>query len=1164
KAYCSVCMNSFARGKNRLPILLLTAALMLFLAAEYFHFPVQGDHAKMILRSESILQSLDRKMEQDLGRISGIRNELSIRELFTQKSLSEQGISYYLFYNDSLVRWSDNKPVLPEDILGQIRQKSMLHLSNGWFYCRSKIIGDTSLVALLLVQNEFAYENSYLRNNFNPALGLPEGTRIIGSEGLPFHGPKGELLSNVLIDSAAGMSTISAWLYVFSGLLLLPGIYFLALHLFRRKKWMGLLFLLALVLGRTAMIGWKIPAALYNSDLFSPQNYASSFLFNSLGDLLINACSIACVAFLYFTLSRKRGNHRKITRQGIFILLLLLIISGTAIHLFIHGLVINSRISFALSNLSELGVYTVIAFFCIALLLVACFLFVSGTLTGYYGFKPQFKHVLGGLFLSSVYVTLAVWQLNLRKEEESRKLLAQKADERQDHVAEYLFDEAAGKIKKDEQILRAFHSLPVDKDVVKSRLTAGYFTGYLGKFDIAISIFDASGAPSDTLQSSTTLTEFEQQTAAYGKSTSSDRLFYMPNESGRLSYLAILPLDTAEGKRPGTIVLQLKAKFLQSEEGFPELFMSSKYKENSGLSDYSFARYSGGALIYEYGAYAYSFSDNEFKQAGDDYTFITIDGFSHLVFRSGPNAIIVVSKPAENAVYVLTLFSWVFAFFSLVISLLYLLYQLLSGRYRFEVSLTFRIQLAVILMVVLSFVLIGTGTVFYIFKKYNADQKHSISEQVNGLWFLTGDIVGFRNKLSAVAPESLVPQLNTLVNNLNLDFNLYDETGQLYYSSQPKIFEQNIISRRMNPEAFFAMQQEGKSQYIHPENAGKLNYISAYAPFTDHQGTIIAYLNLPYFEKQNELNKEISGFLSALINIYVLLFALALLVTLFISSRITQPLLLIQEKLRGIRLGKRNEQIEYSRKDEIGQLVHEYNRMIDELSESAEKLAQSERESAWREMAKQVAHEIKNPLTPMKLSVQHVQMAWKENRPGKEEMIDRMANTLIQQIDTLSAIATEFSNFAQMPQAHREAVHLHEILQSTIDLFKETPTVGIRFIPGNSDTKVMADKDQLIRVFSNLLKNSIQSIPDGIHGMLSVEVEENNSSVTVAVRDNGAGISPEEKEKIFRPNFTTKSSGMGLGLAMVKNIIENSGGKIWFTSTQGKGTTFFVNLPRAF
>jgi len=463
---------------------------------------------------------------------------------------------------------------------------------------------------------------------------------------------------------------------------------------------------------------------------------------------------------------------------------------------------------------------------------------------------------------------------------------------------------------------------------------------------------------------------------------------------------------------------------------------------------------------------------------------------------------------------------------------------LLLNREFFQFNLNRRIQVSVIVLVILSFVLIGSGTIYYIIWKYSEDQQRSIAGQVNGLWFLVSGLPGSKESLSENWNSEYVASLNQVHQNLNIDFNLYDENGELYYSSQSRIFEQGITSRRMNPHALNELLENGRTQFIHRENIGKLRYIAGYAPFTDLKGNITGFLNLPYFEKQNELNREISGFLSALINIYVILLALSLIVALFISSRITKPLQLIQSKMGQTRLGRRNELIEYKRNDEIGRLVLEYNRMIEELSASAEKLARSERESAWREMARQVAHEIKNPLTPMKLSVQHLQRAWNESQEGKEEMIGRISATLIQQIDTLSQIATEFSDFARMPAAEKINLDLKELIRSETELFRETPGVKITFHEPEFDTRVYADKRQLLRAFSNLLKNAIQAIPEDRPGKIDIRIEREGSDLLVTFEDNGIGIPEDQRDKIFIPNFTTKSSGMGLGLAMVKNILE--------------------------
>jgi nitrogen fixation/metabolism regulation signal transduction histidine kinase len=426
-----------------------------------------------------------------------------------------------------------------------------------------------------------------------------------------------------------------------------------------------------------------------------------------------------------------------------------------------------------------------------------------------------------------------------------------------------------------------------------------------------------------------------------------------------------------------------------------------------------------------------------------------------------------------------------------------------------------------------------------------------------------------KNVLSLSGKE-LLPKLPKLYNTSNSDYNIYDLEGNLIYSTQPKIYEEGIISSRMNENALYKLSTKLKTQYIQNENIGYLKYIAAYEPIRSKDNKVIGYLDLPYFSKQTELNNEISEFLVALINFYILLFALAIILALFISNRITQPLRIISDSLSNIRLGKQNKLIELKRKDEIGALVNEYNRMVEELAISAELLAKSERESAWREMAKQVAHEIKNPLTPMKLSIQHLERAWKNNPDQMKEMIERTTKTLIEQIDTLSNIATEFSNFALMPKVNNEVFDLKQIVENTYDLYKETEGIKIMFSiylkdgedKANENLFVYADKEQLLRAFSNLVKNAIQAIPEDTKGLINITISDDENKYIVSISDNGIGIIEDKFDKIFVPNFTTKTASMGLGLAMVKNSIESTGGKVWFESKQDIGTTFYVSIPK--
>jgi two-component system, NtrC family, nitrogen regulation sensor histidine kinase NtrY len=360
--------------------------------------------------------------------------------------------------------------------------------------------------------------------------------------------------------------------------------------------------------------------------------------------------------------------------------------------------------------------------------------------------------------------------------------------------------------------------------------------------------------------------------------------------------------------------------------------------------------------------------------------------------------------------------------------------------------------------------------------------------------------------------------------------------------------------------AYFQLSRLSKIQYIQEERIGVMKYISSYVPLRS-QGRVFAYPNVPYFATQTELNQQISTFLVALININAFIFLIAGLLVLLISNTITKSFSLITDKLRSVNLGQHNEQIQWANDDEIGMLVAEYNKMVQKLEVSAEMLAKSEREGAWREMARQVAHEIKNPLTPMKLSIQYLQRAIANDSPDVKALSRNVANTLVEQIEHLSNIASDFAAFAHITKVNNEVFSLGEVLQSVTGLYMSNPECHIYYERQQKPYLVDADKTQINRVFTNLLQNAIQAIPEGQEGHVAISVQDDDDHVIVEVTDNGTGIPADVQPKIFVPNFTTKSSGTGLGLAMCKNIVEQAGGEIWFRTTPGMGTTFFVRLP---
>lgn len=393
-----------------------------------------------------------------------------------------------------------------------------------------------------------------------------------------------------------------------------------------------------------------------------------------------------------------------------------------------------------------------------------------------------------------------------------------------------------------------------------------------------------------------------------------------------------------------------------------------------------------------------------------------------------------------------------------------------------------------------------------------------------------------------------------------LQINLYDLDGGLLKSSKAMISNDTIL-KCMDVEILNALANTAERKYVAKNIENGETFLSSYTYITDTKFKPLAILNLPYLENDNFLDKELDEFLRRLGYTYMVMLVIAIVLALLLSKYITKTLKTISDKIKETRLERRNEKIEIkSSTDEILTLVNSYNSMIDELQESAVKLATSEREQAWREMAKQVAHEIKNPLTPMRLSVQSFQRKFDPSDPAIHQKVDEFSKTLIQQIDTMSSIASAFSNFAKMPAQQNETLNVVSVVKLALDIFNEE---YITFIAEEKEIIAKFDRTQLIRVVTNLIKNGIQSIPDDAEDpKIIVHVSSLDGMVKITVQDNGIGISEDNKSKVFEPKFTTKTSGMGLGLAMVKNIVETYNGTINFISEKGKGTTFTVTFPK--
>ena len=479
-----------------------------------------------------------------------------------------------------------------------------------------------------------------------------------------------------------------------------------------------------------------------------------------------------------------------------------------------------------------------------------------------------------------------------------------------------------------------------------------------------------------------------------------------------------------------------------------------------------------------------------------------------------------------------------------------------------RLSLRARIFVAMILLVLLASILIAAVTIY----QYNEEARDYHKERLERKEKAIRKSIDFeiRETTYPVTTENIPLIFKDAIFDIDavhsLQINLYDLDGQLLKSSKRTI-QRDTTEQCLDAEVLNTLSNTIEHRYVEKKEENGQTFQSSYSYITDGKFKNLAILNLPYLENDDFLNKELKEFLFRLGLAYLVMIMVAIVFAYFISKFITRSLKTISDKMNETRLEKRNKKIDIeSSSEEIETLVNSYNSMIDELEASAVKLATSEREQAWREMAKQVAHEIKNPLTPMRLSVQSFQRKFNPEDDNIHQKVEEYSNTLIQQIDTMSSIASAFSNFAKMPAQKSEELDVVYIVKLALDIFNEH---YISFEAGEEEIIAKFDRTQLIRVVTNLVKNGIQAMPnDKLDPKINVRVFTEGNLVKITVEDNGSGISDDTKSKIFEPKFTTKTSGMGLGLAMVKNIVETFNGSINFTSEYGKGTTFTVAFPK--
>ena len=1223
-----ISINRFFTARNSLFLFLLLSSLIglvFFLKRQSLTDYVERYEKKLHVLEQEAMAGLD-KLYWNFQ--ADERTKAASSELGESGSLfRERGIVYLVYENDSLVFWSDYSPAVENYRKEVCLDNSIARLRNGWYEVIEHPQSNKNkrhFIALILLKRDFGYQNKYLQSGFPDFYSLPKNAElsdnITGANTVKNHLGR-PLFEMKVSDENGNFIENNNWLLLLFFLLYVLVIIFLYTISFTR----GLggfetngrlaIFIGMVVVLRVLMIVTGLPFSLFSNSLFDAAVYgnAASFLFPYLGDLFMNVLFLFVLSLLFnkhFVFPKK---NRKLME----------VVLGTGLaavtlclNFVIQTLVQNSHLSFRLNDFFSLGEWSYVSVVAVAVIFISLYnytskifdipdsekdfslvsLFSITLLLHFFGsqfvlhsglfaalwpimylgllyflnqqkMSSPFSNLLPIVICSSLIAAYLFNNQEEKKELDYRKVYAENLASQQDDVAENLFVDVAKKMTSDPQLKKLIYTSPVNAIDLEQRIRQVYLSGYWEKFNVIISVTDSACNPllktENPIHSNNAY--FDEQIESCGIPTVCNGFYFVDHAGSRQRYVARIPVFPKEkpDRKPSAVYIQLESKLNFDGTGFPELLLDHRVKTNRQLKEYSYAVYKDGNLLSRSGKFNYT--DNIFWDKGKakEFNEIIFRDFHHLLYISEGMAT-AVSIPVETLTSRFTLYTSYFAFFSLVLIGYLLVSAVFNDRKIVPQALSYRVQFLLVVAVFISLLSFGAGTFFVVRQQFETQNREALLQRSRLFLNELQNKLGESDDLKDSYREYSAYTLKKMSGLFQSDVSLFDFRGNLFASSQPRLFEEGIVSKKMNPQALRQLLGGENNNLVLKERIGNLEYYSSYQPFINKNGKLLGFLNLPYFAKQDELEKEITLYISALTNIYVVLFVLSILTALFFSNLVTKPLRMLQERFSRMSLGRKNEPIHWKEKDEIGALVQEYNKMIEALELSAEKLARSERESAWREMAKQVAHEIKNPLTPMKLNIQHLQRTLAQTDADElRERVKKLAAMLIEQIDTLSSIATAFSVFAKMPHANIERINLIELASDAVQLFKEAENVKVVFESGLNDAFVKADKEQFHRIFNNLIKNAIQSIPDQREGLVIVSVSKFSGKILIRFRDNGTGIPEEIIDKIFQPNFSTKSEGMGLGLAIVKNIVESFGGTITFETVQGEGSVFEIALSEA-
>lgn len=1091
-----------------------------------------------------------------------------------------QDMVVYRYCRDTLQSWCNQFPVSNDDIrnrfivpfisnprrmpvspLLQVEDSvSYVNLGPRWYLAKSASKGDVKVIAGLEIQD---MQNPASRNGVNASLHLqPEFSVLPLSSGggavVTLGGrPQFELLRETL-RSPASADTARLWLALM--LLIASGIVFLSAERSTRRFFLVFSSLSAAMLVLYCW-GWSIRGRF---TMFSPVLYAGGEVLYSLGAVfIINLWILVSALCIYMCREALSSRVRGRAAAIVSLVVSLAVVAGILFYTqaTLRSITLNSGISLEIYKFSELSLFGVLIYASFITMLISVPLLLQSV-------QPVAKRFLGIDFdafslnnrvvFSVVIAAFLVGSsavIGFRKERDRMEVLANRISFDRDISLELRLRSIETQIAED-MVISALSVFNNTESTIQSRITDYYFSRNDQDYTVTAYVFN------DSNNSRAAASQYGALIRDGVPIADNSRFLYVKRDGGHSYYVGVF-LYLIEGSGVSRVLVRLESKDIRGNKGYAGIFGITPPGKVTLPAGYSYARYEGDALKSYRGSYSYPT-----KIDADRYERIysrklrtaNAEGYVHFFTVIGDREVIVLSRPRVTPLTygVSAVFVGLLAFLALSL--------VIVGRHKEEIFVHsyFRSRISGVLLIslVLTLVAMASVSVFFVYSRNDSNMHTVMSDKIGSITAMVeaGTHDSGPSGLSRRAVRKLVEQVG---NDTYSDITVYSPSGKMLVSTVPMVFERQLLGERIDGQAYGQIVYEHRRYCIQKERVGNVKFYSMYAPIMNDGGDMIAIICSPYNEDNYDFEEDAVTHSMTIVSLFIVLLLLALLTVSRVVDKMFKPLSEMSRKMNSAGL-ESLEYINYDRDDEISSIVQAYNRMVAELSESSKKLAQAERDKAWSEMARQVAHEIKNPLTPMKLQIQRIIRLKQKGDPSWQLRFDEASKVLLDHIDILTDTANEFSTFAKLYTEEPADIALDQVLQEEIAMFDSKDNVQFDFL-GLSDVTVRGPKPQLTRVFVNLINNAVQAIGERPDGRIVVSLRNSmrDGYYDIVFEDNGPGVSEENVVRLFTPNFTTKNGGSGLGLAISRSILERCGATIVYSRSFALGgACFTITYPK--